>query len=140
MFSILLTADHSYNGQNSWDFVLSHWAPEQIYLMGPELWSSKTFSGAIRVECASELPAQELVLLAPQTGRYVQGVTSLIDFVHPANPIYWFGSDHTHMFLNECAPTPDHLVYVPTETTVEMYSHTAAAVTLYDRAYKLAGA
>jgi hypothetical protein len=45
-----------------------------------------------------------------------------------------FGNDHTNMSEDYLGTRkPEHLVYIPTETTDQMYSFMAGAITLWDR-------
>jgi len=79
-----------------------------------------------------------LVVLSPAEGRYVQGTESLVDFVHPENAVYLFGSNHSHLTHEELPKVPDHIVYIPIAQTgyVELYSWVALAVVMYDRMVK----
>lgn len=101
-----------------WDYVISHWA------------------GVTAVRYPDIPPEVPLVVLAPAPGFNVKGVQSLVDFEHPDNVCYVFGSDHRHFELEMLPRQPDHLVYVPLSGYPEMFSWVACAVTLYDRAVK----
>lgn len=104
--------------ENQWSHVVSHW-------------------GVNELRHGDDIPEGfELVVLSPEAGRYVQGTESLVDFVHPENAVYWFGSNHRHLTLDELPRTPDAIVYVPTDSYPEMYNFVCAAVVAYDRRVK----
>ena len=75
--------------------------------------------------------------LQPRDGRYVQGVTPLADFEHPADAIYLFGGDNANLNDEDDlgGRVPDAIVYIPT-AEANMYSWVAAACVFYDRAVK----
>lgn len=114
-----------------WDFVLSHWTVDDIYLIGDIPASSKPFKEAARLPMLGNLPRDAtLVCMAPAAGLHVQGDVSLSAFEHPQDAIYIFGSNHHHLQA-EC--DFDYKVFIETSTHHEMYSYVAAAITLYDR-------
>lgn len=142
MFSICI---HGYTSEkiiNYWSYVLSHWSPEKVYLLkadGKLITNEKKFVDAIHVATANELPTdQPLVLVQPLEARYISGDTSLHSFVHPANPIYLFGSNKLHFHEDDLGGrVPDHSVHIPpTDDNTEMHDFVAGAVILYDRAVK----
>lgn len=142
MLGVCFVPPSSDHDVNHWSYVLTHFVPDAVYLWQDVKKLSSAYPLYVRsthIHTAEELPSSSpLVLLAPKNGRYVQGQVSLHDFEHPLNAIYLFGSDHHHMssdFLG--ARAPEHTVYIPTDAHAEMYSHVAAAITLFDRKRKV---
>lgn len=138
-FSVCLTGASGDRWTDNWSFVLSHWPPDMIYLIGgPDPRVPDYFRGRWEeIFDATELPDLPLVVMSPENARFVPGTVSIVDFVHPAECVYLFGSDHVHLSEVELGERrPDHVVYIPTGSIHEMYSHTAGAVTLYDRMMK----
>lgn len=139
-FDICFSPIGSERNIDQWDFVLSHWKPDNIYLLGVEEhpWPyHNPLKKAICIRNTDWLPPGELVLLAPKKGKYFQGNVALPDFDHPEKCIYMFGPDHHHISNDLIGQRkPDSTVYIPTDTVDEMYAFTAAAVTLYDRYVK----
>lgn len=140
MFHVALVGPMSPTESKQWDYVLSHWRPQSLHLvggMGEADLETYAFRGATPIPTLDQLPAMTSVLLAPQNGNYFRGNTSLASFTHPSECVYIFGSNNRHLTTDEAGDfTPDWLVYVPTETPTEMYSWCAASVTFYDRMVK----
>jgi len=88
---------------------------------------AKPFSGATVVSSLDEAwPELPLVVIQPQDGVFVQGVTSLRDFIPPMNAVYYFGHDDTHMTLQELGGrTPLDVVYIPTSPGTPLYAGVA---------------
>lgn len=133
MINVVLTLSNAYS-ENQWDYILSNFAADNIYLLNGMEPTGKLLQAATRITTVDELPEIPLILLAPLQGRYIQGDESLVDFVHPADATYLFGSDKAHM-EQELLGTrvPDHKVYVPTDDNTEMYSWTAYTSVVWDR-------
>lgn len=118
--------------QNQWDYILNAFEPEKVYIIGGR-WNSRVLDhyDAEVIVNADELPVDSpLVVFSPELGNRLPGTESLVNFTHPANPVYLFGPDDKHLdqdILGE--REPDHLVYIP---TAEMYSFMAAAMVDYD--------
>jgi hypothetical protein len=122
--------------QDQWSYVFSNFLVSDIWERGAVDDDFKIYQPTIPVQCADELPRDRpLVLMAHPEGRYFQGIESLINFEHPDNAIYFFGASHLNVSDEDFGDRlPDYSVYIPTK--LEMYSHVAAAVTLYDRLVK----
>lgn len=122
--------------QMQWDYILSSFPPDTLYVVGDEADAPGTnvFSrlNAVYVNHLSELPPTTLVVLAQKNGRYVQGNESLVGFRHPDDVTYYFGHD-TRWVDEEALGTPDHLVYIPTATDDDLWSWQAYAITIWDR-------
>jgi hypothetical protein len=119
-----------------WEYILSSFAPDALYCRGGR-GTGFVLSEAIAIGSASDLPEDPLVVFAPQEGRYVRGVISLVDFEHPVSATYYFGSDSTHMNPEEFGGrVPDFLVYIPVDTQDELYSFAAYAIAAWDRRMK----
>jgi hypothetical protein len=142
MFSVcLVIEDREPEWYNQWGYVLSHWKPEFLYLIGEEInVAYKPFRQGILVQSAEEINHGPLVLLQPQVAKITLPNESLVPFVHPASCVYMFGADRqdfSSVFLGN--RQPDNIVYIPTEGDMEMYSWVAGAVTMYDRLLKSHG-
>ena len=124
---------------NQWGYLFAHFAPDCIWVLNaPD--DARYYSTVNRIATLAELPESPLILLAAPSSQYVRGDKSLMDFAHPTDAIYLFGSDNANFsdehFIDR---SPDHKVYIPTESDDEMYSWVAAAVTFYDRALTRGG-
>jgi len=110
-----------------------------VYLYNCPPASSDTFvRGAIILDSPNQLPsADPIILISPKEARYMPGDKSLHKFAHPPGATYLFGPDDSHFHADLVGDLPiSSSVFIPTDTNFEMYSHVAAAVTLYDRAVK----
>lgn len=133
--AVVVTGASSANLMKQWEYILSNFKPDVLYVDGvTSNWSS--YISAQPLVSLDKLPG-ELVVMAPITGRYVQGEKSLSTFSHPTDVTYWFGQDHRNLdpdrFSNR---KPDHLVYIDTDTKDQMYAHVAYAVVVWDRRMK----
>lgn len=128
------------NAQMQWDFVLSNFAVDTLYVIGDEADApvSNVFSGmnATYIASAEGLPAVTLIVLAADNGKYVQGTTSLVGFSHPEDVIYLFGGDSAFLSEDELGSrVPDDVVFIPTDSKDDMWSWSAFAVVMWDRRY-----
>jgi len=124
--------------QTQWDYLLSSFEPDRLYVIGDEKDAPTTnvFASlnAVYVESCADLPADlPLIVFASKTARYVKGVTSLVEFTHPADAVYFFGHDVRWVDDEVLGRVPDEIVYVPTDTTDDLWSWVAGAVALWDR-------
>jgi hypothetical protein len=109
-----------------WDHVRAHFGVDEFYVIGDGHLGS-----------AAELPGFPLVVLQPEKGRHVRGVTSLAKFSHPEEATYLFGPDEGPMLPELLGGrAPDHVVYVPTDTARDMFSFVAFAIVMWDRKMK----
>ena len=141
MLCVALAYATQANFLQQWEYALSHFVPDAIYVHGANsrtLAQNKVLGSAIYFEEANELPADHsLILLAPQNGLNLQGDESLSDFSHPADAIYYFGSDSAHIPAEKFdTRQPDNKVYIPVDTNDQMYSFTAWCVVAWDRRQK----
>jgi hypothetical protein len=129
---------HPTNGEwrNQWSYVLSHFGPEEVWVVGEPAGERPLWKGARAIAGCVDLPALPLVVVQPRRGRYLPGRESLVGFSHPEDAIYLFGADNANMSKEDIAREPDHLVYIPTSDDHEMWSWVAGAVVLYDRMVK----
>lgn len=123
---------------NQWDYALTNFPPDELFVVGNlGDYTSKIVGRAILLDSVADLPLKPLILMAPANGMNIAGDWSLVNFNHPAEAVYLFGSDTG--FLSEVdldGRAVDYKVYIPTASDDEMYSFMAAAVTLYDRLVK----
>ena len=140
MIGVVLHLPESEDAARQWEYALCHFAPDVIYLVGSERPEGFVYQNVVLIDDSSDLPpSSTLVLLAPLTGRIVQGDVSLADFVHPADAIYWFGpniAEHMDPSVYMASRAPDHVVYVPTDSDDQMYAWTVYAVVAWDRRAK----
>lgn len=141
MYSVCLCLPSKPELQKQWDFVLSNFPPDVLYVIGDEANAPPTnvFSkqGATYIDTAEGLPDLPLVILAPPHGKYIHGEISLTEFDHPEDVIYLFGPDHLFLSSDQLGERqPDQTVFIPTASTDDMYGHVAYAVTVWDRMVK----
>ena len=127
--------------QKQWDFALSNFVPDALYVLGDEADAPATnvFSrlNATYIDTAEALPDLPLVALAPEHGKYIAGTEPLSAFSHPDSAIYLFGGDHVFLssdLLGKREPTST--VFIKTASKDDMFAHVAYAVTMWDRRMK----
>lgn len=137
---IPLPADGRY--QDQWDYLLDSFRPDALYVIGDEADAPGTnvFAAlnATYISDCSELPTDPtFVVFAPENGRFIQGNESIESFIHPTDVIYFFGHDTNWVDSDTLGgETPDHLVFIPTDSDSELWSWQAAAICLWDRRVK----
>jgi len=141
VFSVCLCPPSSEHDINHWSYVLAHFKPDKVYLLGglerPEFKRYLGVRDAVEIQTADELPTDiPLVLFAPLQGRVFKGEVSLSRFKTTSfeDVIYLFGADHK--ILDEDlmgSRKPDISVYIETDSNDEMYSFVAAAIALNAR-------
>lgn len=120
--------------ENEWDYVLSHIVPDALYVMGPYPCTNNVLRDAPCVATAADLPDDPLVLVVPQSARNFTPTVSLLDFTHPADAVYLFGPNNEHLTDDDMGGrSPDHIIYIPTDTTDEMFNYVACMVTMWHR-------
>ena len=143
MLAVCLSPPSSEHDINHWSFVLAHFKPDQVFLLGglerPEFKKYLGIRDAEEVDTADSLPDLPLVVFAPPSGRVHKGEVALKDFDHSEfeDVIYLFGPDHKILdesFMGSRKPTIS--VYIETDSNDEMYSHVAAAIALCGRKMK----
>lgn len=136
MISICLHTPVNEELQNQWDYVLNNFMVDQIYVVGGNI-KSKIFKNATYINDYSEIKSKNIVLCSPDNAREVQGEISLIEFSHPDDCCYVFGRDDGYFKSNDFQNIDLHKkVYIPMSNDLDMYSHVAAAVFLFDRKVK----
>lgn len=122
---------------NQWDFVLCNFKPANIYLLVGDNVASMVMSNPLKtaqlIQSYAELPQKKRICMAPKHGQLIQGSVALSEFHHPDDAVYIFGSDSKPMDMFDY----DVALYVDTDTTDDMYSFAAYAVTAWDRRMKL---
>lgn len=141
MVSVCFTHEPDEHSQMQWDYILLNFKPENLYIISNEeleFNQRSPRSKATQIRNVSELPKDvPLVVLAPHSAEYLKGETSLLDFKHPENVIYFFGPDNENITKEYFkSRKPDHLVYIPVDTIDQMFSFMTAAVVLWDRRLK----
>lgn len=141
MFGICFKHETDPRLNDQWSFVFSNFGVTEIWERGFTNVDSKIYQPTVKIDTAAELPDDRpLIVLAPETGRYIQGDQSLVTFEHPDNAIYLFGGSHSNLSDEEDlgGRGPDMLVYIPT-VKHEMYGYAAGYIVLYDRLVKRGG-
>ena len=125
--------------QDQWSWIFSNYGITDIWERG---WNGSTdaaiYQTTIKIDTAAELPVgRPVVVLAPIDGRYIKGTKSIEDWIHPEDAIYLFGGSQANLNDEDDLGgiTPHSVLYIPT-VELEMYSHSAAYITLYDRKVK----
>ena len=136
MLGVCFRSEHRGWMQDQWSFVFSNFGITDIWERG-KTDESSIYQTTIGIDTAIELPDRPIVVLAPPDGKYIQGVSPLQEFTHPEDAIYLFGGSQEVLNDEEDlgGRVPDHLVYVPL-VQYEMYSHSTAYITLWDRYVK----
>ena len=135
--AVVFHATQAENFVQQWEFALSNFKANALYCYGGTPPRSNVLSKAQEITSAADLPEHPLVLLSPREAVNVPGETSLSDFTHPEDVTYWFGSDAAHLTGSPFTERqPDSRVFVPTDTTDNMYSFAAYLVTAWDRRCK----
>lgn len=75
-----------------------------------------------------------LIVLTAIDGSKLKGKTSLYEFVHPENAVYYFGSDKRDLHHYHLEGRDYQTVYIPDGGF--MFSFEAAAMVIYDRRFK----
>lgn len=119
------------------DFVMHHFGIQRVYLLGDQEEWVPHRAELVPIPSLDVLVDAPLVVLAPPSGRYVQGEHSLHDFVHPVSDstVYFIGANDG--FLSpDAVPSGVPRVFIPTADDLEMHSHTALTCALWDRCVK----
>lgn len=127
--------------QDQWSWVFSNFGITEIWERGAGDPDAVIYQPTIKINTAAELPtSRPLIVLTPIAGRYIAGDQSLDTFIHPDDAIYLFGATQAHLSDDDDlgGRSPDALVYIPT-VKLEMYSHAAGYLTLWDRYVKRGG-
>lgn len=81
-----------------------------------------------------------VVVFQPKDGRYVQGETSLENFTHLDDAVYYFGHSHKHMPQEDLAGlNVVAKVYIEVDEGTELFSNQAGCIVLWDRRLKQNG-
>lgn len=143
MFAVCTPLPTNGRYQDQWDYVLSNFTPDALFVIGDKKNAPKTnvFSrkmNATYIETAEELPADlPLVVLAADNGRVVTGDIDLSGFEHPENAVYLFGGDTEWLHSDQLGDRePDYCVYIDTDTHDDMWSWVTYAVVAWDRMMK----
>lgn len=135
---VCFKSEHRGWAQDQWSWVFSNFGITEIWERDYEDADAEIYQPTIKIDTAAELPAgRPLVVLSPIDARYIQGDISLDVFVHPEDAIYLFGGSMENLSdLDDLGGRmPDSKVYIST-VKLEMFSHAAGYITLYDRYVK----
>jgi len=125
------------NRLTQWEFALCNFRPDSAHVLGDDDSQWSPHAQVTKIGNISELPNDHaFVVLAPANGTNIAGDESLVDFTHPTDVIYFFGSDAQHVEQGDLDRVIDHKVYVPNDSNDQMFSFTAYVVTAWDRRMK----
>lgn len=100
-----------------------------------ETYGSGNNYDIIRIAGIEDLPDKPLVFIQPIKGRFINGELNLINYSHPKDAIYYFGSDRAQVDESNFGDRKYDSVYIPQkDETVqhELFSHQAGAILIYD--------
>ncbi len=137
-FGICWRYDNRPDIQNQWEFIFSNFGvtADRAWIRGaPDGFES--YLNVPRIEKADEIASPGPFILLAHLEAKIPGLTSLVDFVHPADAIYVFGADNVVLTMADDMGTAEFAdkIYIPS-VKHESYSYVAAAMTLYDRLAK----
>lgn len=138
---VCIPLPHNGQYQDQWDYVLSNFNINSLYVIGDVKDAPRTnvFAklNATYIDSAADLPDVPLVVLAAFDGRQIRGDIDLADFKHPDDAVYLFGGDVEWLTHDQLGGrVPDHLVFINTDTHDDMWSWVTYAVVAWDRMMK----
>lgn len=119
--------------QDQWSNVLSNFEITEVweYGAGDEGTDWNIYQKPVQIENADALPDMPIVVVQPQSGKFVQGAIPLDKFVHPESAIYMFGGSHDVMTEEDIGQRVPYRVFIPIHQ--ECYAFSAAYMTLWSR-------
>jgi hypothetical protein len=111
-----------------WDFVLQHFRPDFVSLLGTTLW--KPYRMTLR---PFDVAPGRVVLVSPLSARLVPGRDPLSTYTHPADAVYVFGADDAHFDPKYLEGRTYDAVHIETANDLQMHSYVAGALVLRDR-------
>ena len=121
----------------AWSFVLRAFNVTEIYELPGLGRPLQTSIGLETVDDVTHYHDAAVIVIAPQDGDFVQGVTDLRDLDHPVEAIYIFGGSQTRLTQHDLEDvTPAALVYIPKPNQTELFPSQAGAIVLWDRYQK----
>ena len=118
-----------------WSYIFEQFAITEIYEVGRPAGIESNYLPTV-ISAINELPTgRDMVVLQHQNAKYIQGTLNLETFVHPADPLYVFGSDSDNLFPAQFTGYTYSAVYIP-PSLIEMFSFQAGAICMYDRMVK----
>lgn len=120
-----------------WTQVLRAFNVTEIYELPGLGVPLQTSIGLETVDDVTHFHDAAIIVVAPQDGDFVQGVTDLRDLDHPVEAIYIFGGAQTRLTQHDLEDVkPAALVYLPKPNKPELYPNQAGAIVLWDRYQK----
>ena len=122
---------------------LPHEVDQWVYLswgLAPDgVWATDDAFGRTGLETVAslaDLPAADIVIVQPLSGKHVQGTEPLGPYSHPDSAIYVFGASNYNMTTDDISGVAIHSkVYIPGE--IDFHAPIAGAMVLYDRVSKV---
>lgn len=111
---------------NAWERMPENAADWDKMDYGWENWYCST-------DWANEI-SDPIIVVSPLDANHLPGETSLFEFAHPADCVYWFGSDKKDLWPVHLEGRDYSSIYIP--DSGHMYSFSAAAMIIYDRRLK----
>lgn len=131
MLGICFSSPQDLMQREYWSYVFEQFNVDNVWERGRSSDVNSNYK-LETIEEYSELPNVPLIILAHKNAKYIRGEVSLLDFKHPENCIYVFGSDNGNIYPEEFGGRDLTPVYIP-PSNIEMYSFQAAAIVMYDR-------
>jgi hypothetical protein len=122
--------------RNEWAYLLDNFGVTYVWEHGINAEWVEGYPKSTIIESAMELPACDLVVLAPPDGREVRGENLLYDFEHPKGDTIYIAGQNNVCFDPAFLSGRDYQsVYIPSDKH-EFFALTAVANALYDRRAK----
>lgn len=135
MLGICFGFDGFAYSRNEWAYLLDNFGVTDVFEHGYNVEKVEGYPKSTIVQSASELPEENLVVLAPPEGRQVQGTIPLPEFEHPDSAIYILGQNNVQFDPDFMSDRAYQSVFIPSEKH-ELFALAAAACVLYDRKAK----
>lgn len=117
-----------------WELIFQFFKVDHLYVLGlPDDQYDYTPTGVpmTPILSVSEIPG-ELVIWNEKNASYTPGDVSMLEFTHPSDATYYFGSDEDHIRGRAHASS---VVFIPSADphAPGLWSYQAAAIALFDR-------
>ena len=136
MFGICFSFDIDLMVREYWSYIFEHFEIIDIWELNRPSNIDSNYYIPIAIYSVSDLPTDSSIVIAShKNAKYLQGTIPLVDFIHPTNAIYIFGSDANNLYPEMFKDMTYQTVYIPGSSN-EMHSFQAGAMFMYDRMVK----
>lgn len=137
MVGICFSFDNNLMVREYWSYIFENFGITDIWELNRPTNIDSNYYIPTAIDSVSELPVNRPIVIAShENAKYLQGTISLLDFIHPTNAIYIFGSDNDNLYPKMFKNMLYQAVYIPGSSN-EMHSFQAGAIFMYDRMVKL---